>query len=356
MRVASRHSRNVGLIRLVALWSFYPRIASLEYRANRNRKKAEVFCWDNKASQFAMGSVVAMRTRDDFNDRVFVFYHERMYLEANLTLFDATAVTAVETALCLRELALRPFNEVSPAFLTDEESKMAPAFPFALEREEEAKHLAVLFFDGDKKVYVTSLPVGLLLRDLRECMDYYLALAIKEVRADLFPEELIRALAYTIGYPINEETSLTVDESRDNPVATDTEEQKLVEPTMTFCGNTHLNDNSEDEGDAPEIVMEEFEDMQMTEEEIQRAIAVFGDLAILNRHSGSRLLGAFEKGEQQRGVEAELNKNLEENIIPTETEPKLEGSDGQNANEYDDDDEDIIVAKVGELDMDYEDW
>ncbi|ESL07533.1 ATP-dependent DEAD/H RNA helicase [Trypanosoma rangeli SC58] len=357
MRMASRYSGNLGLIRLVALWSFYPRIASVEYRANRNRRKAEVFCWDNKAAQFSMGSAVAMQTRDDFNDRAFVFYHERMYLEANLTLFDATAVTPVETALCLRELTLRPFTEVSPTFLTDEESKMAPAFPFTLEREEEAKDLAVLFFDGDKKVYVTSLPVGLLVRDLRECMDYYLALAIKEVRADLFPENLIRALAYTVGYPLDEKTCVGVNENYDEPVVRGKEKQKSLEPTMTVCKNDYVNDNYDDESDAPEIVMEDFEDMQMTEEEIQRATTVFGELAIFNRHHGSRLLGAFEKGEQLREVDAD--KRLEENIIPAANNQNLGEKGGQNANEYsdeEDDDEDIIVAKVGELDIGYEYW
>ncbi|PWU83712.1 putative ATP-dependent DEAD/H RNA helicase [Trypanosoma cruzi] len=89
MRMASRHSSNLGLVRLVALWSLYPRIASVEYRANRNRKRPEIFCWDNKVAQCAMGSALAFKNRDDFRDRAFVFYHERMYLEANLTVFDA---------------------------------------------------------------------------------------------------------------------------------------------------------------------------------------------------------------------------------------------------------------------------
>ncbi|EAN94644.1 putative ATP-dependent DEAD/H RNA helicase [Trypanosoma cruzi] len=354
MRMASRHSSNLGLVRLVALWSLYPRIASVEYRANRSRKRPEIFCWDNKVAQCAMGSALAFKNRDDFRDRAFVFYHERMYLEANLTVFDASAVTPVEVALCLREFALRPLTDVPPAFLTDDESKMAPAFPFVLEREEEAKDLAVLFFDGDKKLYVTSLPVGLLLRDVRECMDYYLALSIKEVRADLFPEDLIRVLAYVVGYPFSDEVSAIDNNTSDKPVVTYGEEESL-EPTTIDCRSAQLNDISDDEDDAPEIFMEDFEDLQMTEEEIQRAIDVFGELAILNRQGGLRLLGAFEKGVQLRQVEADLSRGPEGDFFSEEREQKLRNEDAKKSDECDDEedeDDDIIIAKAGELDID----
>ncbi|KEG12029.1 putative ATP-dependent DEAD/H RNA helicase [Trypanosoma grayi] len=357
MRVASRHSNNVGLIRMVALWSLYPRIASIEYRAARNRKRPEVFCWDNKNAQFTMGSVLAMRNKDIFADRAFVFYNERMQLEANLTLFDATSVTPVETALCLRELTVRPLSEVPPAFLNDEESKMGPAFPFTLETEEEMKTHAALFFDGDKKIYITSMPVALAVREVRECMDYYLALAIKEVRADLFPEELTQALAYTVGYPLKEGTGADVGKTPDNTTMASGENAR-TEMSIANRGGSYWADDSVDEEEAPEITMDDFEDFQLTEEEMKRAAAELGELALFNRYGGARLLGAFQKGEELRQGQLDGQKSEKDNNTDTNEEEEDSNAKANDVVDDDDDDDsdDVIVAQAGELVIDEDRW
>lgn len=309
-------------------------------------------CWDNKVAQFAMGSALSMRN-NDFNDRAFVFYHERMQLESTLTLFDATAVTPVEMALCLRELIVRPLTEIPSAFLVDEESKMGPAFPFVLGENEEPKDLAALLFDGGKKLYVAPMPVALVLRDLRECMDYYLALAIKEVRADLFPEDLVRALACTMGFPLEQKVHAAVHEAHVNIacVGKEYENEELQGSAIRNHGDAQLADDSIDEDDEPEI-MEDFDGLQLTEEEIGRITLAFGELVVFDRSAGARLLGAFEGGDQLQQIEPELTKPSEATAVGPEEEEKDDGSHADADFDEDDEDNDIILLKAGELMVD----
>eukprot|EP00657_Telonema_sp_P-1_P001796 TRINITY_DN14496_c0_g1_i1.p1 TRINITY_DN14496_c0_g1~~TRINITY_DN14496_c0_g1_i1.p1 ORF type:complete len:131 (+),score=23.71 TRINITY_DN14496_c0_g1_i1:44-394(+) len=51
------------------------------------------------------------------------------------------------------------------------------------------------------RFYLPNRPAELI-RDLREVMEFYFSLSIKEVDASIFPEALVRALGEVIHYPV----------------------------------------------------------------------------------------------------------------------------------------------------------
>ncbi|CAD2220552.1 ATP-dependent RNA helicase DHX36 [Angomonas deanei] len=63
-QMSSCHRNNTGLIRLVVLWSLYPRLATTEYRANRpGIQMPNIYCWDNKVCLMGGGSCLFKRKR-----------------------------------------------------------------------------------------------------------------------------------------------------------------------------------------------------------------------------------------------------------------------------------------------------
>ncbi|AAZ11638.1 ATP-dependent DEAH-box RNA helicase, putative [Trypanosoma brucei brucei TREU927] len=289
VKFASRHSDNLGLIRLVVLWSLYPRIASLEYRSKRSGGQPEIICWDDKHCQLAATSVLARKRQNKYGDRAFIFFNERMFLETNLTIFDATAVTPVELALCLRELTVKSVKEIPPSLFTDHESRMTPVFPYVPNGEKESENMAALFFDNCKKMYLTNVDVATCLRDVRECMDYYLALSINRVRADLFPEELSCAIAYAIGYPLASfKSGNTVVGDSSESEFSETGEQAGSSRVMEG-GNIHVEADScsDSSGDIPEMVIDEFENFDLTDAEMRQISISLGNLAVFNRYTAS---------------------------------------------------------------------
>lgn len=205
--VASRYSNNMELVRLVILWSLYPRIATVEFRIKRP-KIPNVVCWDGSPAQFSNSSSLSRRHRQDFFEKTFLVYFQRMFIESSLTLSEVTSVSPLEISLCLRKLAICPIEEVPEVLLNDKASVFIPAFPFTLpssgvdEKEgadSKQESLSALFFDGGKKVYIVKNEIALLIQRIRECMDYYLVLAIVNLRADFFPEALVGIISRLLG-------------------------------------------------------------------------------------------------------------------------------------------------------------
>ncbi|KPA85805.1 putative Atp-dependent DEAD/H RNA helicase [Leptomonas pyrrhocoris] len=306
-RHLSRYASNKGLVRLVLLWSLYPRIATIEYRANRDTQNPQVFCWDNKSAVFSANSVLAFYKRRDFGANSFVTYYDRMNLEAVLNLFDATAVTPIDILLCLRQLTVRPLLDVPDLFLSDDESKLAPPAYFDVDSLPDKENYSAMFFDGDKKLYIAPKKLAAVLHTARDCLDFFLATCIKNVRSSKFPDSLVRALAQIVGYPISGvDAPVSVDNNATEAVHMDPAIQQMqlagsFLPGFARREGRSPDDSSASDADAPLLEEEEDGDnalRQLTEAQKANVTAAYGDLAVFRYDGAAELLQAAKTAEE----------------------------------------------------------
>lgn len=330
LREASRNNGNTGLVRLTMLWSLYPRIATLEYRANRNDGKANVFCWDNKPATFSMSSALAFGKRREYGTNSFVVYYERMQLESMLNLFDSSIVSAVDVAMCIRQLIVRPLEKIPDFLLRDKESKLAAPMRMDIDLLEDKDKYAGLLFDGDKKLYIAEKKIAAVLELGRQCMDYYLALCIKKLRADAFPQDLVKSIALLIGFPLSDvqaATALTGFDSEAMQAAVDCASPRPAGNLPAFArGGGPTSGDSSDDDEGPIIMDDDSNNdaatrLQLTDAQRRKVTSAFGDLAVLRQ---AQVVGLDDPH-------------------PVRAAPA--------ANNDDDDDEDMIVAKPGALEM-----
>lgn len=340
----SRYASNRGLVRLVLLWSLYPRLATIEYRANRGSQNPQVFCWDNKAAVFSMNSVLGFYRRRDFGANSFIVYYDRMNLEAMLSVFDATAVSPIDVVLCLRQLTVRPLLEVPALFLQDTESKLAPPAYLDVNSLPNKENYAAMFFDGDKKLYVAPKKLAGVLQTARDCLDFFLATCIKSVRAKKFPDSLVHALAQIVGYPI------TGFDAPATGVASATHMDPAIQQIQ--LASAHLpgfarrqgqgdidSDVSDDE--AP-IIGDEDDDTYMgrlTAEQKASVTAAYGDLAVFRYDGVAELLHAAKRAEGLSALPEEEMEGGEVNAA------------GDDEEDEEDEDEEIIVASLNLAEM-----
>ncbi|KAG5479137.1 hypothetical protein LSCM1_02990 [Leishmania martiniquensis] len=342
----SRYASNKGLVRLVLLWSLYPRLATIEYRANRDRHNPQVFCWDNKAAVFSTNSVLAFYKRKDFCGNSFVVYYDRMSLEAMLSIFDATAVSPIDVVLCLRQLTVRPLLDVPALFLQDTESKLAPPVYLDVDNLPGKEKYAAMFFDGDKKLYVAPKKLASVLQTSRECLDFFLATCIKSVRAKKFPDALVRVLAQIVGYPI---TGIDTPASTvAGPVHMDPAIQRMQpagEHIPAFARRQVQGDVDSDvsEDEAP-FFGDDDDDAylhELTAAQKASVTVAYGDLAVFRYDGAAELLCAAKKAENLSSLQEE----------------KAEGGgvkavgDNEENDEDGDEDEEIIVANLNLAEM-----
>ncbi|KPI83292.1 putative Atp-dependent DEAD/H RNA helicase [Leptomonas seymouri] len=382
-RHLSRYASNKGLVRLVLLWSLYPRIATIEYRANRDTQNPQVFCWDNKSAVFSSSSVLAFYKRKDFGVASFVTYYDRMNLEAVLNLFDATAVSPMDVLLCLRQLTVRPLLDVPNLFLNDIESKLAPPAYFDVESLPNKENYSAMFFDGDKKLFIAPKRLASVLHTARDCLDFFLATCFKNVRSSKFPDALARIFAQISGYPI-------VDADAPAPADNATTDAVHVDPAIQqvqlagsflpgFARREGPNSDDSDDSDAniPLLDDEDYEDddnvlMQLTEDQKARVTAAYGDLAVFRYDGAAELLQAAKAvenaavpvssranekdandgvgyAEEEAGGAVEPTKeNEKEEVVPDINDACEKGEEYGNGeeDEEDEEDEDVVVGNL----------
>ena len=276
---AGRNSTNTGLIRLTLLWSLYPRVATLE--RHRTRSKPEPFCWDNKPTQFHPSTVAFKKRSEDVRGSEFFVFYERMRIESVLNIFDVTAVTRTMMTLCVRSLACFPLSACPSAVIVDDESKFGPfdgsTSAVVDAASPAATNQSVLILEDDaRKVFVAPTPVALLLQQLREAMDFYFHLSVRAVDASLFPDTLVRAIGYGIGYPIQQQQPAHQPNSNSaSSLRAATSPSGSVVPQWSCAFS-----DDEADGAAPEPSIEMI---PLTEDAINRVQDTFGDLAILDR-------------------------------------------------------------------------
>ncbi|CCW61993.1 unnamed protein product [Phytomonas sp. EM1] len=349
-RDASRHDGNTGLVRLVVLWSLYPRIASIEFLAKRRDQIPKVVCWDNKPSVFTMSSVLAFAKRGDLESRTFVMYYERMQLESALTLFDSSCISPLDVALCVNQLSIYPLSEVPNSILLGPESKMGPSSPLIPDLINDNDSMA-MFFDGGKKMYVTTKQVARALKMARSCMDYYLALSIKKLRSDIFPQDLVRAIAMLIGYPLSDLESEINTSIANAPKAirTLTDDSPMSAPSFVRGYNDVDSSDSEAEDNMIEVESgDEFDEpLALTADQKKCVTVAFGNLAVIRDDEAPILVDSAQDGDLPdvdklvSGIKANVEK------------PNMQNDSKEQGNEDDEEaeeeEEDIIIAKPGEL-------
>ncbi|KAG5505514.1 hypothetical protein GH5_03543 [Leishmania sp. Ghana 2012 LV757] len=341
----SRYASNKGLVRLVLLWSLYPRLATIEYRANRDRHNPQVFCWDNKAAVFSTNSVLAFYKRRDFGANSFVVYYDRMSLEAMLSIFDATAVSPIDVVLCLRQLTVRPLLDVPALFLQDTESKLAPPAYLDVDNLPSKENYAAMFFDGDKKLYVAPKKLASVLQTSRDCLDFFLATCIRSVRAKKFPDALVHVLAQIVGYPItgiDKPASAAAGAIHMDPAIQRMQLASEHLPAFARRQGHGDVDSDDSEGEAPIFGDEDDDDTyldQLTTGQKASVTAAYGDLAVFRCDGAAELLHAAKRAENSSAVQEE----------------KVEGEEvdaaGDDEEDDEDEDEEIIVANLNLAEM-----
>ncbi|CAJ1024756.1 DEAD/DEAH box helicase/Helicase conserved C-terminal domain/Helicase associated domain (HA2), putative [Leishmania lindenbergi] len=328
----SRYASNKGLVRLVLLWSLYPRIATIEYRANRDKQNPQVFCWDNKAAVFSTNSVLAFYKRKDFCANSFIAYYDRMNLEAMLSVFDATAVSPIDVALCLRQLTVRPLLEVPALFLQDTESKLAPAVYLNVDSLQNKESYAAMFFDGDKKLYVAPKEVVSVLQTARECLDFFLATCIKSVRANKFPDSLVHILAQIVGYSITGFDAPVTTVAGAAHIDPSIQQMQLTSEHLPAFTRRQGHDDmdSDDSDDEAPFIGDDDDDTyleNLTADQKASVTAAYGDLAVFRYDGVAILLHAAKKAEGLSAVPEEKAEGKEVNAAGGDEEDEEDGDE-----------------------------
>eukprot|EP00658_Telonema_sp_P-2_P084050 TRINITY_DN9231_c0_g1_i3.p1 TRINITY_DN9231_c0_g1~~TRINITY_DN9231_c0_g1_i3.p1 ORF type:complete len:388 (-),score=128.02 TRINITY_DN9231_c0_g1_i3:378-1541(-) len=261
------------------------------------------FCWDNKSCAIHNSSVMFKSKKGAYEGREFFVYFDRMRLESNLNIMDVTLVPRVMALLCAKEVSLHPLADIPEAFYKDAGSKydaMEPLEPTVLEKKED---VSVLRMDGGKKLFYLPNRPAELIRDLREVMEFYFSLSIKEVDASIFPEALVRALGEVIHYPVQHvDVARLVEDHRKRdeeirkrialggPDAADLEELLAGGGTGIKSGVAvnweGLDDDDDDELGVPVVVEDTAREIltgNLSEAKANKIISLYGDLAILHR-------------------------------------------------------------------------
>ncbi|EPY27001.1 ATP-dependent RNA helicase DHX36 [Strigomonas culicis] len=353
----SRHATNRGLVQLVMLWALYPRIATTEYRANRHSNQPNIFCWDNKSADVSPSSVLFKCKRDDYGTKTFIMYYERMQIESQLNLFDSSAVSPVDVSLCLRQLTIRPLLEMPDFLLRDEESKLAPAKRLNLDELEDKAQYAAMLFDGDKKVYLAPRHIASALQMARECMDYYLALCIKQLRADAFPAALLQALAITVGYPLQAASTWVPAAGGAGELLDEADVSPDNAPAFLRGHRSEGSSSSDDDG-GPTIVQgggDMVPELRLSEVQRAKVIEALGDLAVFRRDGAVGLLDAAERFKKEGATPPPAPAlgpaAAAAAAEPQAVQPQSSGQPAKDDDDDDEDDEDIIVAPIGGLEM-----
>lgn len=367
----SRYASNKGLVRLVLLWSLYPRIASIEYRANRDTQNPQVFCWDNKSAAFSANCVLASYKRRDFGANSFVTYYDRMNLEAVLTLFDGTAVSPIDVLLCLRQLTVRPLPDVPELFLTDTESKLAPPAYMDVDSLPDKENYSAMFFDGDKKLYIAPKKLASVLHTARDCLDFFLATCIKNVRSNRFPDALIKVLAQIVGYPITGVDAPTQPAQEalhmDPAILQGIPAGGFLPGFARRPGPEADGSDDDSDGDVP-LLDEDGDDdalQRLTDGQKANVTAAYGDLAVFRNDGAEELLHAAKSAENEASpvdAEGEPQCRVEEDAAAAAPQVAADGAKADAARdcvepraadkreeveeESDDDDEDVIVGNL----------
>lgn len=306
LRYASRHQHNNGLIRMALLWSFYPRIGCSE--THKTRSKRELFCWDNKPCAAHTSSILFKKKKDFFIGREFFMYFERMRIEVNLNVMDATLVTPLMALLAAQIVTVHPLKDVPEACYYDKVSTFGPFN--AKGTQPEAMNLTsttVLQMDKGKKLFCVSNDQAIVIRDLREVMEFYFSLAVKSVDASLFPHEVVTALGEAIGFPVEAVDLTALQQAGEGMLQTinnGDEEDDVAPEVKQFSWNRGDLESSDSDDEGPEFVDENFIEQQtatifdkMTEEERNRIYDVFGDIPVLRRRDKDFKIVAVEGDE-----------------------------------------------------------
>eukprot|EP00796_Vickermania_ingenoplastis_P008544 gene8544-5991_t len=364
-QVTSRYNHNKSLVRLVLLWSLYPRLATVEFRVKRP-KLPNVVCWDGSPASVSNSSALMRRHRQDFGARTFLVFFERIFIETSLYLSEATAVSPIEVSLCMKHISVVPLAEVPPVLLRDVDSRFIAPFPYYVQEEvpDEVKNssdcgLAAIFFDGGIKLYVAPQGDADLIQRVRQLIDYYLANAIVKLRADAFPDELIRIIGDLLGEPCtvtHQSTKSAVSEPAGfshNPVGNHlyiNEEGQLMLGMATQQPSHSPEDTvvADDDSDGDfEVIYEDEEEEEhtittvLTETERNAALETFGDLVVLQKEDTAQMLAAAAV-EAQRAWDAYKAVAEEEKAAATRSQEAKRMANAR-AN---------VVAAIGNDDMD----
>ncbi|CAD2220554.1 Helicase conserved C-terminal domain/Helicase associated domain (HA2), putative [Angomonas deanei] len=333
-QMSSCHRNNTGLIRLVVLWSLYPRVGSFEF--DKKRQKPDMFLWSGEfCSDDGLGGIGGAKDAHTLREFPFFCGFSRMYVESRLKLFDVSVVSTVELSLCARMLSSYRLMWCPRCVLEPPDECYAAPKPVDYGRLGNWEDYRVVFVDGDKKLYVAERRVAVAIQMARECMDYYLALCIKKLRADAFPIELVRALAMLIGDPLQEGDNVVTDAYVDDGV--DDDDEPMAGRNMPSFVRGAISESSDSDGDGPVVLDDpnEMPTLELTEEQRRKVVSAFGDLALFRRDGANFLLDAATKSDP-------LPTDPTPEAAPTQPTP----ADNGDADD-DEEDEDVIVAPVG---------
>jgi HrpA-like RNA helicase len=298
----SRYATNDALVRFALAHSLTPRIAVME-RDYKNRH-SNVFCWDNKPSNFHASSLVSRCKLRDVQGREFFVYFDRMRVESQLNLFDATAISRITMVLAAKTLHSMETASIPEAVRYDADRKFTA---WDYDKADPALSAGTLVLDGGKKRFTARAEHTDTLVSVHDVVNFFFALTTHRMDATSMPDNAVLALAAALGEParaidttnIAEEQAAAAD-VRLGPSAAamapnrdgdDDESSELPEHECV----PEVDNGTDDEDDASPSQGKSV----LTEAEADILIRAYGDLSWISRRTGGTAAKEYTEAPQQ---------------------------------------------------------
>jgi len=192
----SRYATNEALVKFALAHSLTPRLAVME-RDLRNRN-SNVFCWDNKPCGFHPSSGLARLKLKDVQGTEFFVYFDRMRVESQLSIFDATSLSRTTALLAAKTLDLQDTDSIDEATRMDDRKFRSWDNNRDCDPQETA---ATLVMDGGKKRFMASHRLATALLAVHDVVNFNFAVALQRMDITAVPDDVVCALAAALGEP-----------------------------------------------------------------------------------------------------------------------------------------------------------
>ena len=191
----SRYATNDSLVRFALAHSLTPRLAVME-RDHRNRHN-NVFCWDNKPCGIHPSSGLSRMKLKDVSGCEFFVYFDRMRVESQLSIFDATSLSRTTAVLAAKTLDLHDTASIDEATRVDDRKFRAWDSPCRDPKDEEA----TLVVDGGKKRFTVSRKLAEAMLAVHDVVNFNFAVSLQRMDITAVPDDVVCALAIALGEP-----------------------------------------------------------------------------------------------------------------------------------------------------------
>ncbi len=257
--------------------------------------------------------------------REYVAFFERMRIEAQLFLFDGTALSRTAMMIASRRLYRVPLKDVDPQEAADHECKFREANADPAVRAGPFEDTVLVVGDGMKRFLCTAREATAI-ENLRDSVEFFFARAILHVNATFVPNNLVKVLAMALGEPARDVETREQPASEVPPAKRGTQQRDDDDQTHEIAagGDTSTDSDIDGADDDDSIEIEVIQTVTSTEADL--LTRAFGNIQWIERHL-----------KQEEQPEATDKPAMVGPVTPLE-------DDGD-----DDDDDDVVVFAGGAM-------